>query len=578
MFKARAEHYSGSVHPSCSTLDNLVTSLDRKRLGAFYTPDELAEWVASEILAAATSANAQVRSVVDPACGSGALLGAMRRLAGEPLKLTGIDINPVAAAQSWATLGPTADVLVDDALDPDCRWGEGPPDAVIVNPPWGGELSRSRRFYQHTGYSLASGQFDISDLFVERALTVTRPGALLGFILPDAVFQPDHQALREMLLEHTLLLIARLGEGVFEDVYRSTVVIVLRHGTARANHVVECLQIPALQRKLLGQGVVSFKNVKDLYSHHVPQSRFSDNPKSVFNIAQGEVGYDVFQKFSRLPAFNWAQSVHLGRGVEIGKRGITVCCEVCGKYRAAPAMGVATKCPSCAAPIHKRAPRHAIIADVMKGPEWRPLIVGEDVDRYSAAPRRFIRLGVPGIRYKPMEHFAARKLLIRKTGVGLRAAVDESRAATTQTVFYATLACQEDGWLLDYLQGVINSRPMLAWYLRWSGENQWKSHPYVTPKVLKELPIPDPFTSDHLTKIARRIGEESRLARAGLASSEYAVDDLVSRLYDLDAEGVLWVRDVLEDTEDNLEYFMRMRLGDTNGVSADSNVLTEVEI
>ena len=214
----------------------------------------------------------------------------------------------------------------------------------------------------------------------------------------------------------------------------------------------------------------------------------------------------------------------------------------------------------------------------MKGPEWRPLIVGEDVDRYSAAPRRFIQLGVPGIRYKPMEHFAARKLLIRKTGVGLRAAVDESRAATTQTVFYAIMACQENEWLLDYLQGIINSRPMLAWYLRWSGENQWRSHPYVTPKVLKELPIPDPFTSDHLTKIARRIGEESRLARAGLTSSDYAVDDLVCRLFNLGAEGVSWVRDVLEDTEDHLEYFRRMRLGVINGVFSDSRLQTKVAI
>ena len=356
MFKARAEHNIGSIHPSCSTLDNLATSPDCKRLGAFYTPDGLAEWVASEMLAAATSANTQLRNIVDPACGSGALLSAMRRLAGEPMELTGIDINPVAAAQSWATLGPTSDILVDDALDPGCRWGEVPPDAVIVNPPWGGELSRSRRFYRHIGYSLAFGQFDISDLFVERALNVTRPGALLGFILPDAVFQPDHQALREMLLEHTLLLIARLGEGVFEDVYRSTVVIVLRHGTARADHLVECLQIPASQRRLLGQGAVAFKNVKDLYSHHVPQTRFADNPQSVFNIAQGEVGYHVFQKFSRLPALNWAQSIHLGRGVEIGKRGITVCCEVCGKHRAAPATGVATKCPSCSALIQKLCP------------------------------------------------------------------------------------------------------------------------------------------------------------------------------------------------------------------------------
>ena len=187
------------------------------------------------------------------------------------------------------------------------------------------------------------------------------------------------------------------------------------------------------------------------------------------------------------------------------------------------------------------------------------------MDRYVAAPRRFIKLGVPGIKYKPMEHFASKKLLIRKTGVGLRAAIDESGSATTQTVFYVVAGSREDAWVLDYLQGVINSRPMLAWYLRWSGENQWRSHPYVTPKVLKELPVPDPFAKRGPTRLARRIAEESRSARQGVVGSDYVVDDLVGRLYELDAQDVSWVNDVLADTEEHLEYFARMRVGAVNG-------------
>ena len=302
----------------CDSLDMLP---DHKTLGAFYTPDELAEWVAAEMFEAAAVANIRIRHVVDPACGDGALLRAMRRLFGEAVMLTGIDINPEAVAQSAAILGPASDILVDDALSPNCQWGEAPPDAVIMNPPWGGKLSQDRKFYRDNGYRLASGQFDSSDLFVERALTVSRPGALLGLILPDAVFQPDHRALREMLLQHTLLLIARLGEGVFKGVYRSTVVVVLRQGAPREDHSVQCLQVPASQRKLLGRVGFSFKDVKELYAHHVPQSRFAGNQGYVFNIAQAERDYDVFEKFSALQAFAWSQRVHVGRGIEIGKAG-----------------------------------------------------------------------------------------------------------------------------------------------------------------------------------------------------------------------------------------------------------------
>ena len=547
-------------------LNLFAVSPDCRILGAFYTPFELASWVATEMLERAAVANMRVRHVVDPACGDGALLDAMRREASDQITLTGIDINAKAASQCRANLGHKANILVGDALDPSCPWGDTSPDAVIINPPWGGVLAQDRQFYQNHKYRLATGQFDISDLFVERALTVVQPGTVLGFILPDAVFQPGHQALRELLLEHTLLLIARLGEGIFDGVCRSTVVIVLRRGRPETGHVVECLQLPASQRKMLGRGELSFRWVKELYSHRIPQTRFAANPSFVFNITQGETDYDIYRKFSLLPVFNWTQRVHLGRGVEIGKRGVTVCCAICGKHRAAPAVDTPTKCPTCDALICASAPRHTIIANSSNGPEWCPLIVGEDVDRYTVASRRFIQLGVPGIKYKPMEHFAARKLLIRKTGVGLRAAVDESGSATVQAVFYAITAIRKQEWILDYLQGIINSRPLLAWYLRWSGENQWRSHPYVTPKVLKKLPIPDPYINAHITEIAYRIAAESKKARSGLDGSDYVVDNLVCLLYDLSPADISWIGDVLTDTEDQLEYFRQMRMGAINGI------------
>lgn len=540
-------------------MNGLATPPDCKRLGAFYTPSGLAEWVAAELLDAASSVGIQVRNAVDPACGDGALLEAIHRLSGGAVRLTGIDVNPEAAAQCLSTLGPAVNIVVGDALDPDCQWGKVPPDTVIINPPWGSALQKGRQFYRDKGYSLAFGQSDISDLFVERALTITKPGALLGFILPDTLFQPEHQALREMLLKHTLLLIARLGEGLFDNVFRSTVVMVVRNGAPKAGHLVQCLQIPASQRKLVGRRRVSFKRMKELYSHDVPQARFMDNPRSVFNIAQNELDYHVFQKFSSLPPFDWMQRVHLGRGVEIGKRGITFRCQVCGNHRALPAANGPVTCPSCGATIGEGAHRYAMIAELSRDPGWYPLIVGEDVDRYSASLHRSIKLGVPGIRYKPMEHFASKKLLIRKTGVGLRAAVDKSGAATIQTVFYVVAESPKDQWVLDYLQGVINSRPLLAWYLRWSGENRWRSHPYVTPKILRALPIPDPFADQRVHELARRIAEESTLARDGLLSSDHAVDDLVCQMYELGSEGAAWVDGVLQDTEDDLEYFMRMK-------------------
>lgn len=538
----------------------MVTVANSKAQGAFHTPPDLADWVASEVLAHASAAGREIRSVLDPACGEGALLRAMRQFAEAPITLMGIDIAPVAAARCSAALGPNARVRVGDALHPDCEWADRAPDAVVLNPPWGGELSHVRHFYQQQGYTLATGQFDTVDLFVERALTVLEPGALLGLILPETVFYPEHQGLRRLLLEHTLLLVARLGEGIFEGVYCGTAVIVLQSGPASLDHQVECLQVSPSQKRRIRAGEMSFHDTKRRYSHHVPQHRFRQNAQVVFDVACEEADHDILTKFSAPPRLDWDEHLHLGRGIEIGKHGITVVCRKCAQHRPVAAGVGRLRCIRCGSPIPPDAPRNTIIfPDPGRGQNSMPLIVGEDVDRYSANPSRSIVLDVPGIRYKPIEHFSSKKLLIRKTGVGLRTAVDESGSATLQAVFYAQNRNLEQDWLLDYLQGILNSRPLLAWYLKWSGENQWRSHPYVTPKILRQLPVPDPCSDRASAALSRSIAQEARKVRNGLSEADHVVDDLVCRLYELHDEDISWVKMVLRSADSSLQYFAEMQ-------------------
>ena len=259
-----------------------------------------------------------------------------------------------------------------------------------------------------------------------------------------------------------------------------------------------------------------------------------------------------------LPRINWEDHVHFGRGIEIGKRGLTVRCDTCGQHRPIRGMTVPQMCKFCGAVLSDPS-TITIISKSPNGPGWTNLIVGEDIDRYSATPSRAIKLDVPGIRYKPWEHFRTKKLLIKKTGVGIRTATDETNAAAIQAVFYVTPKEARNSWLVDYLQGILNSRPMLAWYLRWSGENRWRSHPYVTPSVLKDLPVPEPFSDSRLWDVAQAIAAKATRARHGDKDADHEVDHLTYLLFDLDAEAREWVCRVLQDTDDSLEYFQRMR-------------------
>jgi adenine-specific DNA-methyltransferase len=191
---------------------------------------------------------------------------------------------------------------------------------------------------------------------------------------------------------------------------------------------------------------------------------------------------------------------------------------------------------------------------------WRALIAGEDVRRYAARPSRRIRIDVPGIAYKRANAFAGAKLLVRKTGVGLTSAVDESGAYTTQVVFHYKPRDPGDAFLLDYLAGVLSSRMLLAYYLRTRGESEWRSHPYVTQKVIEELPIPTPASGTQTHAQARAIACAARARRvAADVTLELELERLVCGLYDLGPADWRWALRVL-DAAQSLEGIKELRL------------------
>ena len=529
--------------------------------GSVYTPQALADWVAEELLGYSSRSNTVVRRVLDPACGDGMLLSAIRRLSPSS-NLIGIDIDRKAAHKSWSNLSPPTDVRTGDALDPKQPWPElESTDLIIMNPPWGTPNADGRNHYRKVGYALAAGQFDIFELFVERATNEVPEGTHVALILPDSVFESEHQALRNLLLQHTLLLIARLGEGLFPEVYRGAVVIILRSGGAPNNHAVDCLLIGPESRKGLKAGVQTLKRIKKTHSHSVPQARFATNPRQDFDINYAEVDAQILDKFEGPTPFNWQRHVILGRGIEIGRYGETVHCDSCGANQADPGRannGDHYMCSHCNALTVYEEARRKIVTTIAQSDSAYPLIVGEDVDRYNARSSRYIELGVSGIRYKPIEHFQTRKLLLRKTGVGIRAAVDESGAAVNQSVYYIVARHTGDDWIVDYLQGVINSRPILAWYLAVTGENQWRSFPYWTATKIKDLRVPDPYEQEGIGIDAKTIAELARRARNGDVSAELEVDELVLQMYNLGRIEQDWIGTVLADAQQSIRYFSEM--------------------
>jgi adenine-specific DNA-methyltransferase len=526
---------------------------DRAAMGAVYTPAELARWVATLV---SSIAEGPLSTVLDPACGDGALLRAVREQVPELRSVVGVDLSEVATDTARSALeGISASLVVGDALMMESV--PGPlPDAVIMNPPWGAEMRVSAGTLKRAGYTLANGQFDSWDLFVEWSLRALAPGTVVAAILPDALFSPEHHATRRLLLERARLdVVARLGEGWFGGVFRGVAVLVFTTG-GRTHAPVRTVRIDHHARRRIFAGTSSLATEAARVEHHVDPAGWIADPHAVFH-ATASAFDSPWTSTIEARGGRWTEWFDVGRGVEMGASGELFRCDRCGWHRG-PSREV-SHCHRCGEPTTWTLVE--AIADQPTGDGWVRLIVGRDVRRYSVEPSRWLRTGLDGVAYKDSAVYRPAKLLVRKTGLGLNAAVDYSGAHTNQVVFHFVPRVGTAEWILHYVEGVLCSKVMLAFHLARTGETEWRSHPYVTPRVLTTLPIPVPQEDSSLTQ-ARAISEAVRALRDSRADErsghESSVDELVAGLFALDAEGCDWVEKALAQTQ-RLDAFAHLQ-------------------
>ncbi|MFI9534838.1 Eco57I restriction-modification methylase domain-containing protein [Nocardia fusca] len=227
---------------------------ERKRHGRHYTPATLAGFLAGRV-AARIDSTGPVR-VLDPACGSGELLFAIRdalagRLPGAPVELVGYDSDPAGLAlarRRAAGSGVEAEWRQSDFLA-DCA---GLPaesfDAVIANPPYvrtqqlGGAAAQALR-----GQFGLRGRIDLTHPFVAALPRLMAPGGVLGLLCANRFLTTKAGAnLRALLLaDLTPVELYDLGDTkLFEAAVLPAVTIAVR-GAARG----ECRYISVYEEE-----------------------------------------------------------------------------------------------------------------------------------------------------------------------------------------------------------------------------------------------------------------------------------------------------------------------------------------
>ena len=220
-------------------------------LGDFPTPGPLADVLARECLGAALRGG-DVPSVLDPACGEGALLiaaGALMRRRGVPTDgrgLLGVEVHPGRAAGARRALRhhglERARIVRGDALVRPSPLRDGVVDAVIANPPFlsptasRGAIAPSLRRDLRARHADALGPLtNVAALFLAEAMQLVRPGGTVGMILPGSFLTSrDAAPVRAAVLRSgTVEWLWTGGTDVFDAAVTVCGVVVRRDGRRR---------------------------------------------------------------------------------------------------------------------------------------------------------------------------------------------------------------------------------------------------------------------------------------------------------------------------------------------------------
>lgn len=519
--------------------------------GVVYTPEKLASFVADLIIDEYDSTKNQPGNpfyILDPACGEGILLKELsEKLQAQGITLPhcfGIDVDAEVISANRHSFDPKLYTFFQkNSIIPSLKrtawryWSARLKNisCVIANPPWSAEKVFCRSDLDQAGYHFDIGQYDSYVLFIELCLHLVDQNALLAFIVPDSLFSRENKALRKYLLENMeVKVLARLGEKLFPNVNRATSVIVLKNCRPSEGAKTRCYRLDTSDRKDFLNGTLSlYENFKQK-SHTVLQKRFLHNQNYVFDIDARENEEQLLRKIEA-GGINWEELFRFGRGIEISKSGAVVTCEHCGMtqtyLKKQLEAGIKT-CQFCSKDITLSKDHVLSIVSDFESPDLKPLYVGENLHRYQFDGIKYIKPNVMGINYKNEDLYRPPKILIRKTGLGIYACIDYNSTYTSQTVYSVNYLNRQHSVPLEYYLGILNSRLIYYYYLKKYGENEWKSHPYLTKEIIFSLPIK--AVSDHGSALVMQIAEKAkRLQEKYERALDIQLEKLIMDLYEI---------------------------------------------
>lgn len=512
--------------------------MNKKKYGSVYTPHELSLFVSELLLDEVRNQGLKVSTILDPACGEGALLKTFKSInENKDSSYCGVDIDQEAIDFCSQNFKDSFSFYNENFILPKNRtcksvdyWKEVLPNISIVisNPPWSKERIYDDNILGLSGFELNKNQYDAYVLFIESTIKLVSEGSLIAFIIPDSIFDTQNSHVRKYILETTKIkVIARLGEKLFPSVNRATTVIICQKGSDDKNRT-KCFRLNTQDRKLFLEGKLCLKQAYENNFHYVLQERFSLNKSNDFDIDIKEEEEFIIEKIHK-HGTSWQTDFKFGRGIEISKSGLGTICSACGCWQPIlkKELGNKRKCVSCLEKYLVTEETVSYLLTEKKGNGEKKIIVGENLQRYKIHGCKYIKSNLSFLNYKNDIFSRKDSIILRKTGLGIYASLNTEQCFTTQSV-YVLKPLKEDISL--YYLGILNSRLIYYFYMMKFGENEWKSHPYLTKGIIFSLPIKRYEKNDITDQIKTLVKE---LLENYTKEKDLTLENLIFKLYNI---------------------------------------------
>ena len=195
-----------------------------KIFGQFFTPQEIAEFIVSFALLHLDKAE----RAIDPACGDGVFLSALLKHGFK--EIWGVDIDPSVLDNIPEDIKKRTKIIIGDALIRSPTLSqmfvlpENYFDLAVGNPPFSAKYGRISD-YRLKQYEIAKNKRSeaIEVLFLERFISLVRPGGVVGIIIPDGILiNKNNKYIREFILRFNVIAVVSLPRGVFRSTLSTT--------------------------------------------------------------------------------------------------------------------------------------------------------------------------------------------------------------------------------------------------------------------------------------------------------------------------------------------------------------------